>query len=258
MKTYSLILISILTLLSYKKSDFECISDAFHALPGGDEITPNSKIILEGYMLSQSVIDSLNIKYPVHLSSSKENIPLNIEHKNKGMYSLTQVVLQPAKKLTPGETYQLKIDGLNRYQQSLLKKWNYKTQKSEPMIWTVSEDEDHDAPILLNQPRLVKKETIHYGCGPEVYAYFNLKARDNSDILVKTQLVDLTDNTSNSYFLNYRDGFPIGVGHGMCSGEFSYEPEHRYKVRFSLIDMSGNSDNKWTDWVEFDSPYESL
>lgn len=258
MKTYLILLATLVLLLYSKKTDFDCTSEAFSALPSGNEIPPNSQIILEGYMFSQSVIDSLNIKYPVYLTSSEETIPLKVEQKIKGMFSLTQVVLKPEQKLTPGKAYQLRIDGLNRYEQSLLKKWNYKTKKSEPMIWTVSEAEDHDAPVLLNQPRLVKKETIHYGCGPEVYAYFDLKARDNSEILIKTELVDLTSNTNNSYYLNYRNGNPLGVGHGMCSGEFTYEPDHKYKVRFSPMDISGNSDNQWTEWIEFDSPYESF
>ena len=42
----------------------------------------------------------------------------------------------------------------------------------------------------------------------------------------------------------------------MCSGAFDFKEKEQYKIRFSLTDTSGNSDKEWTNWMNFDSPYE--
>ena len=42
----------------------------------------------------------------------------------------------------------------------------------------------------------------------------------------------------------------------MCSGAFKFEAKQHYKIRFRLIDISGNSNNKMTEWINFDSPYK--
>ncbi len=41
-------------------------------------------------------------------------------------------------------------------------------------------------------------------------------------------------------YLELDDKENLNVGHGMCSGAFIYEPTHKYKVRFSIMDMCGS------------------
>lgn len=251
------ILITILlSLLITGKVLAECSSGGIKVFPSTKEIKQSSRIILEGYASSQKVIELLNKDYPVYLESGNHQIKLKVLSINKGMYSLTQAILEPREKLLPGKTYFLKVDKLDDYQQGFLKKWDSEKKSYEPVSWIVGDKIDTSAPKLLATPRLVDKKTLPYGCGPAVYANFKLEAEDESDILVKTELVNITTGQKNIYYLNLHISGTLNVGHGMCSGAFSFRPQNFYKIRFNLTDNCGNSDNLWTDWIEFESPYE--
>ena len=54
------------------------------------------------------------------------------------------------------------------------------------------------------------------------------------------------------YYLTSKDG-KIAVGHGMCSGAFALSKNGKYKVRFDLLDASGNSFGKWSEWTKIDN-----
>ena len=97
-----------------------------------------------------------------------------------------------------------------------------------------------------------------YGCGPAIYTDFKLKTKDESEVFVKTELVDTTTGKSNIYYLRLIKSESLKVGHSMCEGAFHFRREHTYKIRFSLTDISGNSDGTWTNWIEFESPYKRI
>ena len=52
------------------------------------KIAPNSHILLSGFSSSQTIIESLNSKYPVYLEAGDHKINLNIVEINKGMFEL--------------------------------------------------------------------------------------------------------------------------------------------------------------------------
>lgn len=234
----------------------KCASSGIWAFPQNGVIKQNSWIMIEGYATSQKIINSLNQDYPIYLESKGHKVKLNVTSIFKGQFQLTQAILTPDEKLISSRTYTLKIDNLDKHEKTLLTKWNSDTNEKEPITWEVEGATDTEAPVLSNQSGLVNKRTVHYGCGPAIYADFKIQTRDESDVLVKTELVDLESGESTTYFLSINDSDTLSVGHGMCSGAFDYKENRKYKVRFSLMDICGNENNKWTDWIEFESPFE--
>lgn len=234
----------------------ECSSNGIWAYPSTTEINQNTILIVEGYARSQRVIDSLNIGYQIYLESGEEQIALEVIETCQGMFSITQALLRPISKLTPGKTYKLKISNLDKWDERDLSKWNSEKKRYEAISWKVSSKIDNDNPKWITEPKLVANGTEWYGCGPAVYAIFDLKIKDASSSLVKVELYNYDTKEINTYYLTLNDDGKLEVGHGMCSGAFTFRNKQQYKIRFSLTDISGNSDEKWTDWGNLDSPYE--
>ena len=232
-----------------------CSWSGLWSYPTKNTIKANSWIILEGYGASQDIIDSLNKGYEVYLESDGEKIPLNVRYSNKGGFRLTQSVLTPSKKLVVGKTYYLKVNNTGKNEQSPLKRWNTKLKKYEPVSWRITKGMDTASPTFLKQPKMINTRTVHYGCGPAVYAMFNVPVMGQSEVHIKTQLVSIENKDTTTYFLNFSKPDTIEVGHGMCSGAFNFERKKTYKIRFMLFSASGNSDNKWSNWVLFNSPF---
>ena len=233
-----------------------CAWSGINAYPFSTYINQNNLIIIEGYGASQPIIDSLNIGYPVYLEADEHKVSLIIKEKYKGMFRLTQAILQPTERLKEGKTYVLKIDNLNEEDHDLTK-WNNELKKAEALQWTVKAGVDTECPIWKKNPKVIDTSVNWYGCGPATKVIFSSGIEDNSPTWVKTEMIDLKTNESNTYYLQVEEDGKIYVGHGMCSGAFEFESSNTYKVRFSLMDGSGNTDHKWTDWLTFDSPYDN-
>jgi len=246
----------ILSLILYGQALAKCSSSGIWAYPSKSEINQNSMIILDGYARSQRIIDSLNIGHPIYLEANGHLVKLQVLEINKGMFSLTQAILQPEEILIGGKSYKLKIENLTEWEQKLLSRWNSETGKYEPISWTVKSGIDNEIPKWQSRPKLVDKTTVWYGCGPAIYAVFDSKIEDDSQTLIKTQLVDISTNETYTYYLTLNKYGKLNVGHGMCSGAFDFKPNNKYKIRFSLTDLSGNSNAEWTEWIKFDSPFE--
>ncbi len=236
----------------------DCTSRGVWVFPQTETIKQNSWVILEGYAYSQKIITDLNSKYPIYLEAEGHKVKLLVKDTCKGMFELSQAILVPQEKLISGKKYQLKIDNLNEDDKELLTRWNSKTRESEAIIWEVTEGTDSNVPEFLSQPELIDKRTIHYGCGPAIYADFKLKIKDESITLFKTELVDLETGQSNTYYLYFDKPNVISVGHGMCSGAFDYQKGKKYRIRFRPMDICGNESKTWTNWVEFDSPFKAF
>ncbi len=99
------------------------------------------------------------------------------------------------------------------------------------------------------RPKFLNTSYIEYGCGPAIFAHFQVRIDDASETLVKTEVVNLQNKEKTIYYLSSRDG-KIDIGHGMCSGAFSFREKGKYKVRFDLMDASGNSFGRWSKWTE--------
>src|SRR5690554_436969 len=244
----------ILSLILSNQVYARCSSSGIWTYPSDGEISQNSIFIIEGFSRSQGIIDSLNIRYPMYLQADGHTVRLEVVQTHKGMFLLTQAILKPKSKLLPGKTYILKIRNYPTWEGQSIKQWNSENGRNEAVTWKVSEILDVDSPEWIMKPKLVDKKTALYGCGPEAYSVFDLKIKDNSRSLIKTELYNIETNQSTTYYLTLEENGKLNVGHGMCSGAFRFNKENNYKIRFSLIDLSGNSDNKWTDWLAIENP----
>lgn len=234
----------------------KCAGAAFWVFPENGPLKQNSLIILTGYGWSQTVLDSLNERYPVYLESEGHKVKLNLRSRHRGMFRLTQAVLEPDEKLIADHVYQLVIENLDDYRSSLLTKWDPEQKKKKPFTWTVKGGTDIKPPTFIGQPEYLRSRVTYYGCGPAVYADFSIGSEDDSAVLLKTEIQNLESNRSVTYYLNYLRSDTVQLGHGMCSGPFKYEHHTMYRVRFSLMDICGNESSSWTDWVEFRSPFD--
>ena len=210
--------------------------------------------MLVGYFRSESIIDSLNHSYPIYLLSDKHKVRLNVKTINKGDFGLTQAILILDETLAPGETYVLTIDNLDEDSNNQLTRWNARLRKMEPIAWVVVEGIDLLKPKLKSAPKLIKDKTNLYGCGPSVFVEFKLSVDEESLVLIKTELVEISSGKSTIYYLPLSESSKLNVGHGMCSGAFKYKREKSYKIRFSPIDINGNDSDTWTEWIAFESP----
>lgn len=227
--------------------------------PENQEIKQNSWIMITAYSMSQEVVNKLNTKYPVYLQAGRHKVKLTIVSRQEGMFSQTQVILKPEKQLKKGKTYHLKIDNLkNGSEDDEFSDWAYEIEEINKKTWTVVNETDTEAPVWNKKPKF--KETLcdHFGCGPALYAIFNCEIKDDSEVLIKTEFTNLKTNETTIYYLT-ADNKEIKIGHGMCSGAFSFGNEgenKKFSVKFALLDASGNELNKYTKPIKFNHPYK--
>lgn len=236
---------SFLFLLSSISVFASCLPYGVSAFPKSNEISQNSILMVEGYAWSQNIIIELNKKYPIYLQSDNHQVKLTVKETCEGEFSLTQAILNIEGELIIGKKYNLQIDSLNEEEREM--------HDFSDISWTVKKNIDSTLPAWNKVPKHTGNYFMMYGCGPDVYANFEMEIADNSETLVKTELIDLKTNEKTIYYLQHFGG-KLSIGHGMCAGAFNFGSDRNYKVRFDLVDASGNTLNKWTDWVEFDSP----
>jgi len=225
-----------------------CLPYGISAFPKSNEISQNSILMVEGYAFSQGIIVELNKKYPIYLQSGNHRVKLSIKETCEGGFSLTQAMLKIEGELIVGKKYDLKVDNLTKDEREM--------HDFSGISWTVKKDIDTTLPIWNKQPKHAENTFVMYGCGPDVYASFEMEIADDSETLVKTELIDLKTNEKRIYFLQH-SGSLLNIGHGMCAGAFNFKNDRKYKARFDIVDASGNTLNKWTDWVQFESPFLS-
>lgn len=230
------LLFLLLSLLSIGQITAKCANSGFNVFPMGSSISANSYIVLEGYAASQEIIIALNKEYPIYLLSGNEKIKLNIQEIKEGAFRLSQAVLIPEKALTEGKTYTLHIDKLPEGER--LDRYNAESGDFEKISWTVTVA-DKEQPIMNTKISELDKSYELFGCGPSVYVTFDCNATDNNALLAKTTLKNLKSGKTQTYYLAVENG-KIQVGHGMCSGAFSFDEDGNYEVSFEIMDAAGN------------------
>jgi len=230
-----IILLAFLFVSILAKAD--CASNGIYCWPNRTAVKSNPVFVLTFYLNSQKIIAGLNKEYAIYLRSGEEKVPVLISEICKGQYRLTQVILRPAKQLTPGKEYELVIDSLPQYDR--ISKWNKDSGRSESPRWKVLKEADTDLPAWTALPTYFSKSMGYLGCGPVSSVVFGYGAEDGSDILIKTTLQNTRTGNYTTYYLE-PDKTGITVGHGMCSGAFNFETDDKYEVRFELMDASGN------------------
>lgn len=249
----------ILLLFITQLAKADCDGSGIYVVSSGDSISNNSLILVEFYAHSQKLVDSSKVNsFGKLVSKSGKEVPLTIFKIEKGGFELTQVIFKINGILEYGIKYQLEIPSLDKWAKgSLSKYWDSKTESYQELSYSLATLKDTIAPSFIDV-KYLDSTLAFYGCGPAVYANFQFEQNEKTEegnstpVFVETQLFDSTSNELTTYTLPYS---PIlKIGHGMCSGQFNFSEKHKYKIRFKLLDASGNTNNLWSKWINFDSP----
>lgn len=227
----------------------KCGPGGIWVFPKGDEISKNSILMIEGNERTQKTIKQLKAGNQAYLKGGDHIVKLEVVNIYIGEYGLTQAILKPKEELMLGKEYTLTIDSVGRFDQ-IHKMGTY----GKLISWKVKDSIDNEKPLWRSEmlPKFLNTSSTRYGCGPAIFAHFQVKINDASETLIKTEVMDLKTNESTIYYLTSKDG-KIAVGHGMCSGAFALSKNGKYKVRFDLLDASGNSFGKWSEWTKIDN-----
>ena len=231
----------------------DCSSNGMYFFPETKEISLNSMFIIEGYAFSQKTINSFKERTIYLESENGELIELNLQEILKGQMELTQAIFCPVSELKPNTTYFLKYSDQTENEEREMMQYNREKKEREKVYWKTT---DKKAIETLNSNLNIEfenTEVVHYGCGPSANAIFNVKNKSESEIWYKTEVVDLSTNDIKTYYIKEWNG-KLNVGHGMCSGAFTYSNKGKYKVRFTPMNIDGKS-LKTTDWTTFESPF---
>lgn len=231
----------------------ECGMDGMEFFPEKRNISLNSMFIIQGYSFSEQTIKSFKNRIIYLESKDGELIKLNLQEILKGQMSLMQAIFKPAKELKPNNIYFLKYSEQTEDETKNMMKWNSETKQSEKVYWTTTDKKSIE---ILNSNlniKYQKTEVVHYGCGPSANAIFGFNNKSNSEIWYKTEMVNLTTKEKTIYYIKEWKG-KLYVGHDMCAGAFTFNKKGKYKVRFTPMNIDGNSLST-TEWMIFDSPF---
>ncbi|MEA9414688.1 hypothetical protein [Flavobacterium sp. PL02] len=233
----------------------ECGVNGMQFFPKKTNISLNSMFIIQGYYMSEKTINSFKNRTAYLQSKKGELVKLNLVEILKGQMSLTQAIFKPAKQLKPNTIYFLKYSKQTERETEEMTQWNTETNQNEKVYWKTT---NKNSAELLNpnlKIKYQKTEVREYGCGPAANAIFNVTNKSDSEIWYKTEMVDLNTNQKTVFYIKEWDG-KLNVGHGMCSGAFTFTKLGKYKVRFTPMNTDGKSLNT-TKWINFESPFRN-
>jgi hypothetical protein len=225
-----------------------CASSRLAVFPNGSTIGRHPIFVLEGYANSQKVITGLNKQYAIYLQSGRSRVRLMVRNVYVGDFRLTQALLYPESELTVGLDYTLHIDSLPDGERV-----NRMTRYQDSVTYKVIAENDTQSPRLISQPEEVAKTLAFFGCGPATHVVFSNPAHDESEIIVKTTVRNVHSGKETTYLI-VPDSNKIRVGHGMCSGAFTFDGTHEYEVEFTFMDAAGNITPWSTERIRFTKP----
>ncbi len=230
----------------------KCAMSGMTFLPEQKEISLNSMFIIQGYSVSQKTVNSF-INRKIFLESENgELVELLLIEILKGKKELTQAIFKTSGELKSYTTYFLKYSNQTETETQEMTKWNSDKKERERVYWKTTDKKSAEPLNPELKAVFDKTEVVPFGCGPSSNAIFDVKNQSNSEVWYKTEVIDLATNEKTIYYLREWDG-KLQVGHGMCSGAFTFSEKGKYNVRFTPMNTDGKSLNT-TEWITFESP----
>lgn len=249
------LILFIIIILNVNFSFADCSSSGMQFFPMNKTISLNPMFIIQGYYYSQQTVKSFENRNVFLINENGEKINLKLIKIVKGQMSLTQAVFKVENTLKPKTKYFIRYSNETASEINERKKYNSINNKSEEIFWETSENENKE---LLNpnlKLKFDKTEIIHYGCGPSANAIFEVNNSSKSETWFKTEVIEISTNSKTTFYLTSHEN-KINVGHGMCSGAFTYKKNTKYKVRFTAMNIDGK-ELKPTEWTTFESPFNN-
>jgi len=254
MKNIIFLLVFIFGIKSANAEDFfMCSNSGMDFFPSTKEISLNSMFIIQGYATSQETINSFKNRIIYLESKNGEIIELHLQEILKGQMKLTQAIFRPVSELKPNTTYFLKYSKQTKNEEREMMQYNREKKKREKIYWKTT-DKKSMSPLNPNLNIEFNNTKVNiYGCGPSANTIFNVNNKSEVEIWYKTEVINLKANTKNTFYVKEWKG-KLNIGHGMCSGAFTFNRKGNYKVRFSPMNTDGKS-LKTTEWKTFESPF---
>ena len=247
------IILILLFTFGIKSAFADCSSSGMNFSPSTEEISLNSMFIIQGYAFSQKTINSFKNRTIYLESENGELIVLELQELLKGQMQLTQAFFCPVSELKPNTTYTLKYSDQTENEGREMTKYNREKKESEKVYWKTTNKKSADTLYSNLTLEFEKTDVIHYGCGPEANAIFQIKNKPDSEVWYKTEVIELETNKKSIYYIKDWNG-TLNVGHDMCSGAFTFNRKGKYKVRFTPMNIDGKT-LKTTNWKTFESPF---
>lgn len=248
------LLFVLVMVLGIQVSRAECTSSGMAFFPQQKHISPITLFIIQGFSQSQETIESFKNRGVFLQAPDGSTVALTVVNIFKGQMFETQALFKPATTLQPNTKYVLQYANMTQNEERELLQWNPDTKKKEPVYW-ITDRIETSLPNIPPKITYSSSSVEYYGCGPAATVIFSISnppAAPGS--WYKTEVVDLDTNTSTTFYLA-ADKNQIIVGHGMCSGAFTFSKNGNYKVRFTPTTASGVA-GKTTGWIAFKSPYD--
>ncbi|WP_299122189.1 hypothetical protein [uncultured Tenacibaculum sp.] len=254
MKKTILTLLLIFGINSIYANCFLCASSGMEFFPKQKQIGLNPMFIIEGYAMSQKTINGFKHRKIYLETKNGELIELNLQKILKGQMSLTQAIFKPSKQLEPNSIYFLKYSNQTEKEGKEMTQYNRESKKIEKVYWETTKKNVKTSEKYNNLDiSFIRSNVTHFGCGPAVSAIFKIKNMKTFDFWYKAEVIEISSNTKTTYYIKSRNS-KLSIGHGMCSGAFTFNQKSKYKVKFTLINTEGKP-LKTTNWKRFDSPY---
>lgn len=247
------ILLFLILTFGMKSVFADCAGMGMQFFPSTKEISLNSMFIIQGYAFSQKTIKSFKERTVYLESESGELIELNLQEILTGQKQITQAIFRPISELKPNTKYFLKYSDETENEVREMTIYNREKKKREKVYWKTKDKKSIEKLNSNLTLEFEKTNVEHYGCGPEANAIFNINNKSESEVWYKTEVVDLTTNNKKVFYIKEWND-KLNVGHGMCSGAFTFKNKGKYKVRFTPMNIDGKS-LKTTEWTTFDSPF---
>lgn len=245
------IIFLLLFVLSIKSAFAECTARGMRFFPLTEEISLNPMFIIQGYADSQETINSFKNRAVYLESEQGELIELNLQEILKGEKQLTQAIFNPVSTLKSNTTYFLKY--ADQTEEETKEMTRYDGVGEGKVFWKTTDKKSMDDLNSNLTLEFEKTEVIHYGCGPEANAIFKINNKPKSETWYKTEVIEVETNKKTVYYIREWAG-TLNVGHDMCAGAFTFKRKGKYKVRFTAMNIDGESLTT-TTWITFKSPF---
>lgn len=247
------LLLLLLFLSSVQFVNADCSSFGMTFYPLEENINRDSMFIIEGYFYGIQTVESFRIRKVYLQSESGALIELKLQEILYSQMHLAQAIFKPSKTLQPNTKYTIKYEEQTQNETSAMLVRNGKERKQKSWMTTTVK---HSKPFSTTVSATYNTSIVdYYGCGPAPFAIFDVKNDPSKQTWYKAELLELATNTTYTYYIRSNES-KLRVGHGMCSGAFSFARKGTYKVRFTPVNSDGKL-AKTTNWIAFKSPYES-